>query len=110
MARGPEGKQRVSPSQNNSQCSSKARTGLQKRRGERGQNYFRTGGVDFWGWACGTDAEVMVVTPGPGLGLEFTREARSQRVRSPSSGPDDKKWYQGPEAREQNEEQSAKQV
>lgn len=49
-------------------------------------NYFRTAGVDFRGWACGTDAEVMAVTPGPGLGLEFTREARSQRVRSPSRG------------------------
>lgn len=66
--------------------------------------------MDFRGWARGTDAEVTAVTPGSGLGFEFTREAGRQRVRSPSSGPDDKKWYQGPEAREQNEEQSARQV
>ena len=55
--------------------------------------------MDFRGWARGTDVEVTAVTPGSGLGFEFTREARRQRVRSPSSGPDDKKWYQGPEAR-----------
>ena len=66
--------------------------------------------MDFRGWARGTDVEVTAVTPGSGLGFEFTREARRQRVRSPSSGPDDKKWYQGPEAREQNEEQSARHV
>ena len=66
--------------------------------------------MDFRGWARGTDVEVTAVTPGSGLRFEFTREARRQRVRSPSSGPDDKKWYQGPEAREQNEEQSARQV
>lgn len=66
--------------------------------------------MDFRGWARGTDVEVTAVTPGSGLGFEFTREARRQRVRSPSSGPDDKKWYQGPEAKEQNEEQSARQV
>lgn len=107
---GPKGSKESAHLKITLQCSSKARTGLQKRRGERGWNYFRTAGVDFRGWARGTDAEVMAVTPGPGLGLEFTREARSQRVRSPSSGPDDKKWYQGPEAREQNEEQSERQV
>lgn len=39
---------------------------------------FRTGGVDFRGWACGTDSEVMAVIPGSGLRVEFTREARSQ--------------------------------
>ena len=66
--------------------------------------------MDFRGWARGTDVEVTAVTTGSVLGFEFTREARRQRVRSPSSGPDDKKWYQGPEAREQNEEQSARQV
>ena len=66
--------------------------------------------MDFRGWARGTDVEVTAVTPGSGLGFEFTRDARRQRVRSPSSGPDDKKWYQGPEAKEQNEEQSARQV
>lgn len=42
------------------QCSSKARTGLQKRREKRGWNYFRTAGVDFRGWARGTDAEVWL--------------------------------------------------
>lgn len=51
--------------------------------------------MDFRGWAHGADAEVTAVTPGSGLGLEFTKKARRQRVRSPSSGPDDKKWYRG---------------
>ena len=60
------------------------------------------------GLAPGTDAEVTAATPGSGLRLELTREAGSQRVRSPSSGPDNKKGTQGPEAREQNEEQSAR--
>ena len=50
MAHGPERKQRASPAEDNSQCSSKAGSGPRKRRGEWGWNYFRRGGVHFLGW------------------------------------------------------------
>lgn len=60
------------------------------------------------GLAPGTDVRSPAATPGSGLWLELTRKARSQRVRSPRGGPDNKKRTQGPEAREQNEEQSAR--